>query len=217
MASLVPLLVLSAAPFEAKPLLDLLTGHLIPHEYLSFGIGSIASAWGAQQLAEKCQDKSVIIVGSAGCFHPFHAPYLIKTKTISWKPRCVSEKLSELIEGHELPWDSGGKRWLSFPIPAADVHTTPGISVTKPSLFDGDIVENLEMYSLRPIYLASKTFDAFLVITNSVGPEGRALWKENFKAGAELTAKTLLPQLIARLDATTPPRMGTSNGWRMQL
>ncbi len=200
MASLDPLLVLSAAPFEAQPLLELLTAHSLPFEYLSFGIGSIASAWGAQNLAEKCRGRRVLILGSAGCFFPFQTPYLIKTSTIFWKPRCVSEKLSELIEGQELPWVSDRKSSLSVPIPSADVFTTPGISVATSEIMDSKIVENLEMYSLLPIYLASKTFDAFLVITNSVGPEGRNLWKAHFKSGAQLTAQTLLPHLIANLN-----------------
>ncbi len=197
MASLNPLLVLSAAPFEAQPLLELLSTYKLSYEYMSFGIGSIASAWGAQNLADKCRGRHVLILGSAGCFYPFQSPYLIKTNTIFWRPRCVSEKLSELIEGHELPWASNSKSLLSFPIASADVYTTPGISVSPSDIIDSKIVENLEMYSLLPIYLAAKTFDAFLVITNSVGPEGRYLWKDHFKIGAQLTAQTLLPHLIA--------------------
>ncbi|MEI8024806.1 MAG: hypothetical protein WCI18_00525 [Pseudomonadota bacterium] len=180
-------------------MLELLSAHNLSYEYMSFGIGSIASAWGAQSLAEKCRGKHVLILGSAGCFYPFQSPYLIKTKTIFWKPRCVSEKLSELIEGQELPWASDSKSLLSFSLPSADVYTTPGISVASSDMVDSKVVENLEMYSLLPIYLASKTFDAFLVITNSVGPDGRTLWKDHFKSGAQLTAQTLLPHLIASL------------------
>lgn len=192
MASLDSLVILSAAPFEAIPLLDGLKKLDQPFEYMSFGIGSIASAWCAGKLAASCQDKNVIVVGSGGCFGPFSSPYLVKTKTIYWKPRCVSELRSELIEGTDLPWDSRGKALLSSDLPGVHVHGTPGVSVTTSTLLDPQIVENLEFYSLKPVFEAAKTFDSFLVITNAVGPLGRSQWRENFKGGAELTGKVVL-------------------------
>ena len=199
MATLDSLVILSAAPFEAIPLLDGLKALDQPFEYMSFGIGSIASAWCAQKLAEQCQNKNVVVLGSAGCFGPFKSPYLVKTKSIYWKPRCVSERMCELIEGTDLPWDSRGKTLLSSDLPNVHVHCTPGISVTSPTLLDPHIVENLEFYSLKPVFEASQTFDSFLVITNAVGPLGRSQWKENFKEGADLTGKILLQEFKENL------------------
>lgn len=198
-------LILSAAPFEAAPLVDRLSKHGLKFDYQCFGIGSIHSAWRSKDIAPLASNRPVILLGSVGAFWKFSEPFLVKAREVHWKPTCVVEKRASLIEGIEPPWQCDEKSLFpNFPR-QGDIYTSPAITISESAFKCQNTFENLELYSLRPIYDASKSFDAFFCVTNEVGPEGRSQWKENFRAGAELCGSVVFDWLEKTIVKILPP------------
>jgi hypothetical protein len=198
MAPLSKPLILSAAHFEAAHLLKLLSQNGVAFDYDCFGVGSIEAAWRARDLARLATGRAVIVLGSVGVFWDFSQMVIVRSGIVHWKPTCVVEKSAALIEGMELPWNSLGKPYFTPVEQAGDIFTSPGITISQPTFKSQHTFENLELYSLRPIYEAAQSFDTFFCVTNEVGPKGRAQWKENFVSGAELCGNLVFRRLLGK-------------------
>ena len=187
--------ILSAVEFEVTPLKQM------PFKFETFGIGPIHAALHAQHIAEKIQDEDVLYIGTCGIFGRFQEIQLVTTNRVLWLPTSERTGHSASIEG-VYPG-------ISFPsviqdLPKSTVISCSNISLTdeiKPALSEslsltGLLVENLELYSLMPTLLThARSVSILLAITNSVGPEGRQEWRQNFREASQLTADYVRKQI----------------------
>jgi len=194
------LIILSAARFEAEPLLDELKRLKIDVGFDMFGIGPIAAAWRAVELAKKYANQNILVIGTAGIFSDFQKIQLVKAQSVEWMPTCVRENLGDLIEGQDPHWNTRDKNFLDLSLDLINVHTSPCITTSVPSFKDQKVIENMELYALKPIFEAARGFEAVFAITNSVGPHGRKEWRENLQAAGKITANYLIDHLGKKFE-----------------
>lgn len=207
-------LILSAASFEAVPLLTALSQQDQTYRYESVGIGPLEAAARATEIFTSLAPSKILFVGTCGIFGRADPPLVVRAMRTYWWPTCARHGLSALIEGIDPPLD------LPAPPPElqgfapAAVLCSPGITLTDrpgelpemPTNTENQteiLVENLELYSVLRAYLRGinggsrfcssevplHEFGALLAVTNTVGPNGRKEWKKNYKDAAEWTAE----------------------------
>jgi hypothetical protein len=187
-----PVLV-AAAKFELDPLVNALQerGHT-PEARLT-GIGALNAAKKALRLADACRGRDVIFVGTCGSFTPFTKVYLVRATGVHWSPTCERMGLSYTVK------DSAPEIALPEPptfcrsLPPRRVVCSPGISlVGKPpeGIAADTVVENLELYAcVGEILAAAASLAVILAVTNAVGPDSHAQWRQNYAGAAGLTAE----------------------------
>jgi hypothetical protein len=184
-----PVLV-AAAKFELDPLSNSLQqkGHA-PETKLT-GVGALNAAKKAKAIGEACRGRHV---GTCGTFGPFTRPYLVRATDVLWMPTCERLGLSYTVKdsapGAHLPepppW---GKQ-----LPGRKVICSPGISLVG-KLPDGlgpdQAVENLELYScINELIANASSLAVVLAVTNAVGPDSHAQWRQHFAEAAGMTAE----------------------------
>ena len=200
----VPLL-LSAAPFEVQPTLQLCTDAGAPVDYHSIGVGSLAAAKSCPTLTSLAQDRHVVLIGTAGVFGPFHHIEVVTTTEVHWLPTSDRTGQSYSIKGVCPPLYlrpssvvTGARRLEQcVTVCSPSISCTPSFekSVLKQANLDQRkgrrLIENLELYSIaEELDTVAKDFTILLAITNEIGAEAHRQWKNNFARAAELTAKT---------------------------
>jgi hypothetical protein len=187
-----PVLV-AAAKFELDPLSNSLQqkGHA-PEARLT-GVGALNAAKKARAIGESCRGRSVIFVGTCGTFGPFTRPYLVRATDAVWLPTCERLGLSYTVK------DSAPAIHLPEPplwakqLPGKKVICSPSISLVG-KLPDGvaadQAVENLELYScIAEIAANATSLAVVLAVTNAVGPDSHAQWRQHFTEAAGMTAE----------------------------
>ncbi len=187
--------VISAADFEVSAL-KALCGNKF--RYLSCGIGSLQAAKREAGLVELCEGKDVIFVGSCGSFGPFTGIELVTVRKVHWLPPCERMGKAWSIENLSPPFEiQEAEISKSLPkkvlLASSTISKSAEIQDEMRSLYelpdDGELVENLELYSLSGLVGLARSFTVVLAVTNQVGPRGREQWSEHFIAASKITAE----------------------------
>jgi hypothetical protein len=188
-------IIVSAAKFEALPILSSLKkiGPRIKH--IEIGVGAINAAKNAAQLAKACKGKHVLFIGSAGIFGKFSGVQLFKGKSVEWLPTGAREGL-----GYSVPKDN---LFITLPKPHlmyADIHSAHIICSSTVSLICKNnpkskipALENLELFSCaQEISESAKSFSVVLGITNKVGKSSHEQWLEHWKEASQMIANYII-------------------------
>ena len=190
-------LIVSAAAFEITPLTERLHRRGLDFTTAECGIGALAAAGRAAELAVAAKDRHVIFIGTAGTFGLFTGPRLCTASRIVWLPTC-----ERLGLGYGIPRGTLHEVGLSPPQNAA-VGLTAMTVICSPSIslqagFTDDLlavldpvacVENLELFScIKPLLASARSVDVVLGITNAVGSGAHDQWKKWHREAAEITA-----------------------------
>lgn len=196
------MVIVSAAEFEVRALQK--SPHMVQARFVTVGIGPLAAAASAKDLAEEITGEDVIFVGSAGIFGEFDGVALRAITEAHWWPTCERHNLSESIEGLTPKVDFSPSP-ITEKLPRAAAVSCPNISssgqlpryeVRQRGLQDQVILENLEIYSVAAALNAANSVSVILGITNRVGAEGRQQWRANHELCAELTCGYLERELF---------------------
>ena len=191
-------LIVSAAKFEAAPLLASLEKKSVNFHYFETGIGPLEAAKSASQLETLTSDAHVYFLGSCGSFSSFKEPYLISAKQTFWMPAGIRTGISDFNEDWYPPI-SLKENPMEKKLPKKIILTSPEIShsnvITRKSLTESSTqyYENMELYPLAPALNKAKTLTTVLGVTNAIGPTARAEWKKYFKQISLMTEEYLFP------------------------
>lgn len=185
-----PVVLLSAAKFEAEPTIKILEQSGIGFDYVEIGIGAVNAAKTSSRLELK--GRSVIFVGSCGAFGTFPELTVVSVKRCLWSPYAVRAGDAELIEGVEpeilfenlSPYAKTLKLYTAI---CSSAITTQDKHHPKEELS----CENLELYSVARELSQAKSLSIFLGITNQVCMQGRQQWRENFNKIAVKTSENI--------------------------
>lgn len=194
------LVIVSAAKFEALPLLCELNEKKISYTYFELGIGPLATAKSEEKLEALCHKNHVIFLGTCGSFAPFEKPYLIKASKTYWMPTGVRTGISDF--NHEwyppISFDNTKKNSLASKI----ILTSPEISLSKKISCESfleasdECFENMELYPVAKALNKAHHLDIILAVTNELGPTARKQWQNNFKESAKLTKDYVLATIL---------------------
>ncbi len=181
----------AAASFELAPLREVFP-HLGDENFALCGIGPIAAAKSAHQLASLAAGRPVVFVGTAGVFGAFAEPYLVRASSVRWSQADERLQQAYAIPGvYPITNLGNGARWANA-LPTCDVLCASTISTNNllpPPLVAERTCENLELYSCAPeLISAAKNFTALFAITNAIGPDAHEQWRNNHLAAARITA-----------------------------
>lgn len=187
------ILVISAAEFEAAPVLRQLAESNISSDYACCGIGSINAAKVSKYLGDLAKGRHVLFVGTCGSFFQAQLGEVVSASKVSWKPVCERFDLADSIEGIYPEVCLDPKKKLVQGLRDVQVLCCPTISRVKHfELLPELAVENLEVYSVvHELLENAKSLDILLGISNQVGPEGRREWRENFELCSKMTAQVV--------------------------
>ena len=194
-----PVLV-AAAKFELDPLCGALQEKGHTPEVRLVGIGAINAAKKAKLLGEACRGRHVIFVGTCGAFAPISKSYLIRATDVLWSPTCERLGFSYTVRDSAPPISLPEAPAWARSLPARRVACSPGVSLVS-RLPEGmaaeAVVENLELYScVGEIAASAASLAVVLAITNTIGPDAHAQWRQNFTAAAGLTAEFISARLV---------------------
>lgn len=204
-------LIISAARFEVEPLLKMLDANRVPFTYAATGIGALAAAANAAKLGQLAADKNVIFIGTAGTFGAFDQPFLCAPKRVAWLPACERLGLAYGVPRGQIPLLSVEKKSLiSAELQSLDVICGPSISLQGgfaehlASVFVPEqTAENLELFScLEQIQKAAMTVDVMLGITNCIGENAHAQWKQWHAVAAEMSARHVM-SVMSKINPKT--------------
>lgn len=189
------LIVISAVDFEIRPLLDQLAKSGRNCSSMHTGIGALAAAASAREIASRAQGAHVVFIGTAGTFGEFKKPWLCTARRVCWLPSGERTGISYGIPVGHLPCESLSPDH-SLGLEAKTVICSPSISLTRDfaacwsdQLDPHECVENLEIWScIRGLKQTVQRIDVILGITNQVGPDAHAQWKKWHLDAAEMTA-----------------------------
>jgi hypothetical protein len=191
-----PVLV-AAAKFEIDPLMNALQARGHTPEPLLIGVGALNAAKAARAVGERCRGRHTLFVGTCGAFGaaPAGQPdvYLVRGSEVLWLPTCERLGLSYTVKGTAPMIPLPGPPAFCRELPARRVICSPGISLVS-KLPEGiapeGAVENLELYAVAgEIAAQAASFAVILAVTNMVGPDSHAAWRQNFVAAAGVTAE----------------------------
>jgi hypothetical protein len=192
--------IVAAAKFEADPLTSVLQekGHT-PETRLT-GVGAINAAKKARAIGESVRGRNVIFVGTCGTFGAFGKVTLVRAHDVLWSPTCERMGFSYTVRDSAPPIALPEAPAWARGLPARRVLCSPGISLVG-KLPDGvsadTAVENLELYScIGEIAANAATLVVVLAVTNAVGPDSHAQWRQHFTGAAGLTAEYVGTRLI---------------------
>jgi hypothetical protein len=195
----VNLVIVAAAKFEADPLTSALEekGHA-PEARLT-GIGAINAAKKARAIGDAVRGRHVIFVGTCGTFGSFQRVSLVRASDVAWSPTCERMGVSYTVKDSAPPIALPEPPAWAKTLPARKVLCSPGISLVS-KLPDGTAadtsVENLELYScIGEIAANAASLAVILAITNAVGADSHAQWRQHFAAAAGLTAEFVASKL----------------------
>jgi hypothetical protein len=185
---------IAAAKFELDPLCSTLQerGHT-PETRLT-GVGALNAAKKALKFGELCRGREVIFVGTCGIFGTFSQKVsLVRAKEVIWLPTCERVKMSYTVKDTAPPIRLPDAPPWAASLPERKVICTPGISLigTLPDYVGPEpAVENLELYScIGEIAANAKSLAVVLAITNAVGEDSHAQWRQHFAEAAGMTAE----------------------------
>lgn len=192
-------ILIAAAKFELDPLTNSLQQRGHTPETKIAGIGALNAAKRAKALGEACRGRDVIFVGTCGGFAPFQKVTLVRAHEVLWAPTCERLGLSYTVKDTAPPIALPDPPAFARNLPAKKVLCTPAISLVG-KLPDGiaadSVVENLELYScIGEIAQTAQSLAVILAITNAVGADSHAEWRQNFTAAAGLTAEYISSKL----------------------
>lgn len=192
-------ILIAAAKFELDPLTNSLQqrGHT-PETKLT-GVGALNAAKRAKAIGEACRGRDVIFVGTCGAFGPFSKVSLVRAVEVLWAPTCERLGFSYTVKDSAPPIALPEPHAFARNLPAKKVLCTPAISLVG-KLPDGlaadSVVENLELYScIGEIAQTAQSLSVILAVTNTVGPDSHAEWRQNFASAAGLTAEFVSSKL----------------------
>lgn len=192
------LLVIAAVKFEALPLLEELYKRNFSFDFFPVGIAPLNAAKSSEKLAETCQGRDVLYIGSCGSFAPFKKPYLVRATSTYWMPAGIRSGISD-IEASWYPKITFPQGKLGGKLPEATILTSPEISLTKTIKREclkeekiENLFENMELYPVAEALKQSRSLDIILGVTNEICQDSRKQWKENFKEVALLTKEFIL-------------------------
>jgi hypothetical protein len=186
-------LLIAAAKFEIEPLLNALQqiGHT--PDYILTGVGAINAAKRARSIAETARGRSVIFVGTCGSFSPFSKVYLVRASEVHWSPTCERLRLSYTVKDSAPPIILPEPPAYLRNLPSRKVLCSPSISLVSklPDGFSAEqSVENIELYScIGEVSSQCANLSVVLAVTNAVGPDSHAEWRQNFTIAAGRTAE----------------------------
>ena len=210
-----PVVITSAAQYEAQPTLNLLDKNAVDYDYHELGV-SIDAAMNLEETKNAFKDRDVIYVTSAGAFvnETGKLPYLATTDEVIWSPtsaRLFVDKTSMLL-GNDL-----SRLFPSFnltntldDLPVKKVLTSPTISHTDEidvsTLPERSLLaKNMEMYYLKDAFKGAKSVKIIIGITNSVGANAFAQYMKYKDQVANMTAHYVLRLLENQSTTTSTP------------
>jgi hypothetical protein len=187
-----PVLV-AAAKFELDPLSNALQSHGHTPETRLTGVGAIQAAKRAKTIAEACRGRHVVFVGTCGAFTGFSRVTLVRATDVVWLPTCERVGMSYTVKDSAPPITLPPPPAWVGKLPEKKVICSPGISLVS-RLPDGytpdQCVENLELYScIGDIAQAAASLVVILAVTNAIGPDAHAEWRQHFATAASMTAE----------------------------
>ena len=194
-------ILIAAAKFELDPLTNSLQqlGHT-PETKLT-GVGSLNAAKKARAIGDACRGRAVIFVGTCGSFAPFSRVSLVRATEVLWIPTCERLGLSYTVKDTAPPIVLPEPPAFARSLPAKRVVCTPGISLVNKlpdSVASESAVENLELYAcIAEIAANAASLAVILAVTNHVGPDSHAQWRQHFTEAAGLTAEFISSKLPA--------------------
>lgn len=198
-------LIISAAEFEATPLMEKLGKNRISFAFVAAGVGALAAAANSNALARQACGKKVLFVGTAGTFGSFSAPFLCRPQRVFWLPACERLELGYGIPRGKIPFFKHEKfSSLSDSLPPFDIVCSPSISLKNGFSQNLSIqfepaktAENLELFScIDRIQYSAASVDVLLGITNEIGQNAHAQWQQWQNFAAEMIADHVVKQLI---------------------
>jgi hypothetical protein len=187
-------ILIAAAKFELDPLCNTLQqrGHT-PETKLA-GVGALNAAKKALRLGEACRGRDVIFVGTCGTFGVFtQRVTLVRAKEVVWIPTCERVRMSYTVKDSAPPVLLPEPPLWCKSLPERKVVCTPAVSLigTVPEGGQAEtMVENLELYScIGEIAAQARSVAVVLAITNAVGADSHAQWRQHFAEAAGLTAE----------------------------
>jgi hypothetical protein len=192
-------ILIAAAKFELDPLTNSLQQHGHTPETKLTGIGALNAAKRAKALGDACRGRDVIFVGTCGSFGPFSKVTLVRAAEVLWIPTCERLGFSYTVKDTAPPIGLPEPHAFAKSLPARKVVCTPSISLVS-KLPDGvaadTAVENLELYAcIGEIAQAAQSLSVVLAVTNAVGADSHAEWRQNFASAAGLTAEFISSKL----------------------
>lgn len=185
--------IIAAAKFEIEPLVAELKQHGHSPEFGLVGIGAINAAKNARVTADFCRNRDVIFVGTCGSFVPFDGVKLIRATKVFWSPTGERVGLAYTVRDTAPPISLPDPPIWATQLDTRQVLCSPTISLTNhlsPNLPAEALVENLELYScISDIAEVCATLAVILAITNQVGPDSHAQWRQYFSIAASRTAE----------------------------
>lgn len=192
-------ILIAAAKFELDPLTNSLQqrGHT-PETKLT-GVGALNAAKRAKVIGEACRGRDVIFVGTCGAFGPFSKVSLVRASEVLWAPTCERLGFSYTVKDSAPPIALPEPHAFARSLPPRKVLCTPAISLVgklPEGLAADSVVENLELYScIGEIAQAAQSLTVILAVTNAVGADSHAEWRQNFASAAGLTAEFVSSKL----------------------
>lgn len=192
-------ILIAAAKFELDPLTNSLQqrGHT-PETKLT-GVGAINAAKRAKALGDACRGRDVIFVGTCGTFGGFSKVCLIRAAEVHWSPTCERLGFSYTVKDTAPPLTLPEPHAFAKGLPTKKVVCSPGISLVgklPDGLSSDSTVENLELYScIGEIAQTAQSLTVILAVTNAVGADSHAEWRQNFASAAGLTAEFISGKL----------------------
>ncbi len=204
-----PVLITSAAQYEAQPTLDLLDREGIAYDYHELGL-SIDAALNIKNTTDVFSGKDVIYVTSGGAFvnETGKLPYLTTADTVYFSPtssRLMVEGDPSLVLGNCLSTMFPSFEFFNSikDLPVKKILVSPTISHTTAIEVSGlpeksDVLENMEMYYLKNAFSEAKNLSVIIAVTNEVGTDAFAQYTKYKGEAANMTASYVLKMLNSR-------------------
>jgi len=186
-------ILIAAAKFELDPLTNTLQARGHTPETRLTGVGALNAAKRAKQIADACRGRDVIFVGTCGAFSGFSKVSLVRATDVLWSPTCERLGMSYTVKDSAPPINLPAPPAWATKLPEKKVLCSPAISLVS-RLPDGcsadSYVENLELYScIGDIAQTAASLVVILAMTNTIGPDAHAEWRQHFAAAAGMTAE----------------------------
>jgi hypothetical protein len=189
--------VIAATSFEYQPLEERARSVGLDFSFHSFGIGAIASAQNAKELAAQLGHADVIYIGTCGTFVDFKEPNLICADVVSWS--CLGERMQlaykikgimpEIVLPPPLEWARALEK--KTVLCAASISLDGSYAASE--YHREDCVENVELYSIASVLASQvKSFTTVLASTNQVSTQSHEQWRANFAIAARMTSDYII-------------------------
>ena len=186
------LIVLSAVLEEAEPTLKVLENLTVNVDYYAVGVGPINAAITTMKLLSQVEGKTVLVIGSCGCFHPITRPYLVVAREVHWLPTCERTGIAKRMQQFNPPIALNP---TIRNLPQKTILTSSSISFDSRICHNDlahkeELVENMEAYPIAKVLHNQVEKLIYLFgITNQIGPKASDDWATNRQAVAKLTSK----------------------------